>query len=964
MENEDVSSPSAGARPASAERSPTASHSPAIPGLELQEARVYRGPNPYGYRPVVRVQLSLGRLEEFPTDRLGDFSARLVELLPGLREHGCSYGEPGGFLRRLERGTWLAHVMEHVALELQGMAGTPVTYGKTRGAGPRGVYNVVYSYLEEHVGLLAGWLALRVLDSLLPQELRGVRGLSQLVPRDAPPLAPPDAPLDLPAELEALIRIAERLALGPTTRSLVDEARQRGIPAIRLDDQSFVQLGYGKYQQRIRASVTGRSSHLAVETASDKALTNQLLHDAGIPVPQSVRVRTAEEAVAAAERLGYPVVTKPLDVSHGRGVSLNLMSPEQVRWGYEQAAQYRTSVLVERFLTGQDYRVLVIDGKVEAAARRVPAHVVGDGRHTIAELIEQVNQDPRRGIGHEKVLTRITVDAQASRLLDQAGCTLESVLPDGEILYLRATANMSTGGTAVDCTDEMHPENVELAALAARVIGLDVAGIDLICPDITRSVRETGGGIIEVNAGPGFRMHLQPSEGRPRDVAAPVINSLFPPGLPTRVPIAAITGTNGKTTTSRMVAHILRVHGLRVGLTTSTGIYVDGRLFLAGDTTGPKSACMVLRDPTVEAAVLETARGGILREGLGFDRCDVGAVLNVAEDHLGLKGVETLEDLAWVKSLVVEVVREDGYSVLNADDPRVAAMRRRAGGRVIYFSMDGGQDGPDHLKRHVARGGIAVVRQSCVRGDMIAIHDGDQYHPLMWSHQIPATMGGLARFNVQNSLAAAAIAYALKVPVATIREALATFETSFEENPGRLNVYDGHPFRVILDYAHNPHGMEQIAEMVRAMRPNHQRILAVVTGTGDRRDQDIRALGEIAARMADEVIVKETTLLRGRRRGEVPRLVGEGLAAAGMPGDRISYFDNEREALDAALGRARAGDLVIIFCDDSKDCWQHITSYRVPPPTGDLSRFDVPDDESGLETPARPAGLVGAEGRG
>lgn len=901
--------------------------SPTSP-MRVLETGVYRGPNPYGYRPTIRFKLDLGTLEHYPTSLLPGFTNALLDLIPTLTEHGCSLGEPGGFVRRLKEGTWLAHVVEHVAIELQCLAGTPVTYGKTRGTGEPGVYNLVFSYLEERVGLLAGWLALRTVNSLLPAELRGVEGMDNILPVSLAPLAPADAPFDFKAELEALIRMADRLALGPTTQSLVDEACSRGIPAIRLDDQSLVQLGYGKYLQRIRASVTSCTPHIATETASDKSLTNRLLGDAGLPVPQSQLVRSVEEAVRAARRLGYPVVTKPLDVSHGRGVSLNLSNTEEVRWGFEQAAEYTRSVLVEQYLTGNDYRVLVIDGRVVAAAHRVPARVVGDGERTIQELIDLVNSDPRRGIGHEKVLTRITVDAQAKRLLEQVNYTLNTVLPLGEVFYLRSTANMSTGGTAIDVTDQMHPDNVEIASLAAKVIGLDVAGIDIIAPDISQSIRDTGGGIIEVNAGPGFRMHLQPSEGKPRNVAEPVIDMLFPRRTPSRIPIAAITGTNGKTTTSRMVAHILKTHGLRVGLTTSTGIYVDGKRFMPGDTTGPKSAKIVLRDPTVEAAVLETARGGILREGLGFDLCDVGAVLNVAEDHLGLKGVETLQDLAWVKSLVVEVVRKGGYSVLNADDRLTARMARKAGGKLILFSMRGGEDGPRHLREHLANGGMAVVRQPGVRGDMIVIYDGDEYLPLMRTSQIPATLGGKARFNVENALAATAIAYGLRVPIDTIRRALATFETTFEENPGRLNVYDKLPFRVILDFAHNPHGMEKIAEMVRDLRPERGRVITVVTGTGDRRDQDIRRLGEIAARMADELIIKETTLLRGRKQGEIPRLVHEGAVAAGFSEERITHIDNEREAIDTALRMARPGELVLVFCDDSTCCWERITQFR------------------------------------
>lgn len=893
--------------------------------MRVLETRVYRGPNPYGYRPVIRFKLDLQQLEQYPTSKLGQFTDQLLELMPTLHEHGCSYGEPGGFVRRLREGTWLGHVSEHIALELQGLAGTPVTYGKTRSTGDgEGIYYVVYSYIEERVGLLAGRMALRLVDHLLPPELQGVQGLDVLTPTSGLDPIEPDALFDYKAELEDLIRLADRLALGPTTQSLVDEARKRGIPAIRLDEHSLVQLGYGKYQQRIRASVTGRTSNIAVETASDKELTNRLLDDVGLPVPRNMLVRSVEDAVAAADRIGYPVVTKPLDVSHGRGVSLNLHNADQVRWGYEQAAQYRTSVLVERFLAGNDYRVLVVNDQVVAVAERVPAHVKGDGMHTIRDLIELTNRDPRRGIGHEKVLTRITVNEQAERLLDQAGYTLDTILPAGEVFFLRSTANISTGGTAIDRTNEMHYDNIEIARRAARVIGLDIAGIDIISPNIAESLREVGGGIVEVNAGPGFRMHLQPSEGTPRNVAKPVIGMLFPPNTPARIPLVAVTGTNGKTTTARMVAHMLKLHGQRVGLTTTDGIYIDGELYMRGDLTGPWSARMVLKDPTIEAAVLETARGGILREGLGFDRCDVGAVLNIQADHLGLRGVETLDDLARVKSLVVEVVQKDGTSVLNADDPLCVAMRERAGGRIAYFSMHGGDNGPDHLREHIAEGGIAVVLQPGVKGDMIAIYHDEQYIPLLWTHLIPATLEGKARVNVANALAATAIAYSMDLPVETIRQALRTFTTSFYQTPGRLNIFDEYPFRVIMDYAHNPAALSQMVDLIDKLRPSYQRVIGVLSGPGDRRDQDLHELGTIAARMFDQVIIKQDNSLRGRKSGATADLIKNGMLHGGLSEDQITIVLPELEAVDHALGSAQAGDLVVIFADQVTPVWKQI----------------------------------------
>ncbi|MCP2014873.1 cyanophycin synthetase [Deinococcus sp. HSC-46F16] len=902
--------------------------------MRVLEHQIYRGPNVYGYQPMVRFQLDLGTLEEYPSDTLPGFNDRLLELLPTLERHGCCFREPGGFIRRLRDGTWLGHVAEHVALELQTLAGTPVTYGKTRSVkGQPGVYNVLYSYREERVGLLAGAVALRLVQSLLPGELRGLRGVERLLPGGVSDLDP-DSPFDFAAELSELRRLARRHAFGPTTQSLVDEAQRRGIPFLRLDEHSLVQLGYGKYQQQIRASITSKTPHIATMTASDKDLTKRLLDRAGLPVPQGVVVRDADEAVRAARSLRGPVVTKPLDGNHGRGVSLNLTTEEEVRKGFEEARAHSRSVVVEQFYTGNDHRVLVVNGEVVAVAERVPAHVVGDGSRTITELVEEVNRDPRRGDGHEKVMTRIKLDEHVLTLLARSGRTPETVPAAGEVVPLRDTANISTGGTAVDRTDVIHPENVTIARRAAQVIGLDVAGIDLISPDISRSVHETGGGIVEVNAAPGFRMHLQPSEGEGRNVAAPVLSMLFPTGTPCRMPIISITGTNGKSTTSRMVAHILRHAGKVVGLTTSNGIYIDGEQILSGDTTGPKSAKVVLSDPSVEVAVLETARGGILREGLGFDQCDVGAVLNIQPDHLGLKGIETVEDLAWVKSLIVEVVTKNGTSVLNADDSLTLRMRRKAGGSLALFSMQGGSTCSREVRDHIAGGGTAVLREPTALGDELVLYQGGQRQPILRARDIPATLGGFAQVNVQNALAAAAIAVAQGVELSVIRTALASFTTSYEQSPGRLNLYDGHPFRVMLDYAHNPAGLAHLRDLVTHLRPPRGRVIGVMGVAGDRRDQDIRQMGEIAAEMFDDLVVREDELRRGRPSGEGARILSEGAIAGGLAPERITTILSERAAVDHGLSVARPGDLVIYLATEVEETWRRIRDFdssHLPP---------------------------------
>jgi cyanophycin synthetase len=911
--------------------------------MRVIERGVYRGPHLYSLTPMIRIKLDLGSLEEWPSNRLPHLTERLLALLPGLHQHGCCYNEPGGFVQRLEEGTWLGHVAEHVAIELQSLAGTPVTRGKTRSVtGEPGVYNVMYAYREQEIGLLAGRLALRLVDSLLPPELQGVQELDRIY-RDADEPAL-QAAFDLQDALKALRHVHRRTALGPTTRSLVQEAERRGIPIMRLDDQSLVQLGTGRYQKRIRASITSLTSSIGTDAASDKDLTKSLLSDAGLPVPRGAVVRSADDAVRAAERIGYPVVVKPLDGNHGRGVSIDLSTPEEVTRAFEEAVRHSRRVIVENCFKGRDHRILVVNGAVVAVAERVPAHVVGDGRRSIAALVDDVNQDPRRGEGHETVMTRIRVDDHALGVLARAGLNPDSVPASGQVVYLCDTANLSTGGTAVDRTDDIHPDNALIARRAARAIGLDVAGIDFIAPDITRSVHETGGGIIEVNAAPGFRMHLQPSEGRPRNVARPVVDMLFPRGTPTRIPILAITGTNGKSTTCRMVGHILRAHGLCVGLTSTTGIYVNGERIVEADASGPWSARVVLKDPTVDVAVLETARGGILREGLGFSECDVGLVTNVQPDHLGLKGVDTIEDLAWVKSVVVEAVHRNGTSILNADDPVVVGMRRRAGGRIGYFSLRGGTDMPDFLREHIEGGGFAVVREpGRSDGGEIVIHDdGDSVH-LMRAADIPATLDGLAEFNVQNALGAVAMAHAQGVPATVIRMALSTYTTSFEHSPGRLNVFDGHGFRVILDYAHNPAGLQALGDLILKMRPRHRRVIGMINIPGDRRDDDMREMGALATRYFDEIIFREDPARRGRRPGEIVTLLAEGALAVGFPEERIRRILEEDEAAGLCLSMAQPGDLVVLTPTDVEAMWQQVLDFRAAP----AARFHVDVERGG-----------------
>jgi cyanophycin synthetase len=907
----------------SAVDNPEVAQQPSQP-MAVLERGVYRGPHYYSHTPMIRIMVDLGRLEGWPSNRIPGFADALIEMLPGLDRHGCSLKKRGGFIERLRDGTWIGHVAEHVAIELQTMAGHRVTRGKTRSVkGKPGVYNVMFAYREDEVGLLAGRVALELVNSLLPPELQGVKGLDRIYEIGGE--------FSLQDRLEALKRRVRRTSYGPTTQSLIDEARRRGIPVMRLGEGSLVQLGHGKHQQRIRASISGLTSQLAVDAAGDKNFTKTLLGDSGIPVPKGVVVRSVEDAVRESRRLRYPLVTKPLDGNHGRGVTIGIVDEDGLRFGFAEAqreAKGGRSVIIEQYFEGNDHRILVVDGKLVAVAERVPAHVVGDGVHTIAQLVEQVNEDPRRGQGHENVMTRIKIDAHVVEYLARSGQTVESVPEPGQVVYLRATANLSTGGTAVDRTNQIHFDNAEIARRAAKIIGLDIAGIDFIAPDISKSVRETGGGVIEVNAAPGFRMHLEPSEGAPRDVARPVIDMLFPRGSRARVPIIAITGTNGKSTTGRMVKHVLRYTGCTVGLTSTSGVYVNDVLVSEGDATGPRSARMVLRDPTVEVAVLETARGGLLREGLAFEQADIGTVLNVAPDHLGLKGIETVEDLAEVKSLIIETVRRDGTSVLNADDPLTVKMARRASGRVVWFSMKGGADMPAFLRHHIEDGGMAVVREPGQEGGTIVHFDRGLREGVMKAGDIPATLHGMAGFNIANALATVAICIAHGVPILTIRSALSSFQSSFEQNPGRLNVHDAHGFRVIVDYAHNAAGLEALGEVVKGLRHRYKHSLGVLSIPGDRRDEDIIGLGRIAGGIFDELFFREDPGNRGRPRGEVMNLLREGAIQGGASPERIHLINGEAGATAAALMAAKAGDLVVITPTEVAQTWHQVTSFQ------------------------------------
>ncbi|MDX1608909.1 MAG: cyanophycin synthetase [Halofilum sp. (in: g-proteobacteria)] len=867
--------------------------------MKILEHRALRGPNYYSRYLTIYMRLDIEELEDKPSDKVPGMAERLRELMPTIYEHRCSVGHEGGFLERVQRGTWAGHVVEHVAIELQNLIGFSVGYGKTVDSYETGVYNVCYRYRDEACGLAAGREAVELVERLFAEQ-----------------------EIDLEPVIARLKEVRDANMLGPSTGSIVNAAKVRDIPYQRLtQDSSYIQLGHGRKQQRFQATVTWNSSLIGYGIADDKDWTKQILGDAGIPVPEGQVCHSFEEALEAAHWIGYPVATKPLVGNHGRGVSTDINDDSALREGYDAAYHRHETVVVEKYVKGEDHRLLVIDGKLVAAARRRPAHVIGDGKKTLQQLVDIENQDPRRGVGHENLLTQIHLDEQSFRLIHQQGLTLESVIPNDQIVWLKSTANLSTGGTATDITDDVHPEVHYAAERIARLIGLDIIGIDLLAETLTRPLEEQSAGVVEVNAGPGFRMHLSPTHGQGRDVGKAVVDMLYPdPTDNGRIPITAITGTNGKTTTVRLLSHILRQAGRKVGMACTGAIEIDNHVIMRGDYSGPQAAQTVLREPTVEHAVLEVARGGIMRRGLGFDECEVGVLLNIASDHLGESEIHTLDELARCKTVVIDAVRRGGTAVLNADDERCVEGAQWARGDIIYFTMN-----PEsrEVRRHVREHGVAftvhngniVMRQGQVEAEIIPVVD------------VPITFDGHARFNVANALAAAAAAYGLGLNAGEIQMGLQTFHPTPGQNPGRTNLIEADGVKVLIDYGHNVPALEALDELVSNL-PGRRRI-CVASAPGNRRDEDIVALGSQLASMHDTLFVCETHP-RGRELGEAAGLVKSGAESAGDC--RVEIVMNETEAVERALDEASEGDLLVLLVDDLESATQRVKgrSFRTP----------------------------------
>lgn len=856
--------------------------------MNILNIKVMCGPNKWSVKRhrLVVMHLDIGDLEYRPTNEIEGFYERITALIPSLYEHHCSEGEPGGFLARVKNGTWMGHVIEHIAIELQVIAGIEAGFGRTRGTGEKGHYYVVFDCADEESGRLVAEKAVSIAQNLVDGH-----------------------ETDIGQHIEEIrIENIENMP-GPSTASILREAASRGIPAIKLEDNSSWQLGYGCNQKRISATITSSTSHTAVETVCDKEICRDLLKSMSVPITEGAAIKSLDELKHSIDSLGFPLVIKPADGNQGRGVTTSITTFEQAEKAFRFASTICERVIVESYISGFDYRLLMVDGKLAAAAKRTPARVVGDGTSSVQQLIDEVNSDPKRGEGHENVLTKIQVGPAARFLLSRKNYTINTILKKNEILYLDDAANLSKGGTAEDVTDEVHPDVVQVAARVSKITGLDICGIDLMAQTLTKPLAETGGVVLEVNAAPGFRMHLAPSKGAPRNVAAPVINMLFPEGKNPRIPIIAVTGTNGKTTTTRLISHIMKTAGRRVGYTTTDGIYVNGELLMKGDCGGPKSAQLILKDPTVDTAVLECARGGILRAGLGFDRCDVGAVTNVAADHLGMKGIHSLEQMADLKSVVPESVHPEGYAVLNADDDRVYAMREKVQGIPVLFSM---KDDSARLNKHRNAGGICAV----LTDNTVTIWDGPDTHPIQKNENIPLSFGGRAGFMTENILAAVAVAYTQKISPEVIRRSLASFKPSPDQTPGRMNLFQFADYDVLVDYCHNPAGLVAIKDFIDNSSYHYK--TGIIAGIGDRREEDSFEIGRLSAELFCKIVIREDNDLRGKAAGESSAIVKRGIDSSCF-NPPVACIPNEKQALLFAMENALPGTLIMLCVENIEE---------------------------------------------
>ncbi|QRN04727.1 cyanophycin synthetase [Legionella sp. MW5194] len=868
--------------------------------MEILNITVLRGPNYWSNTrcKLIVIKLHLHEFERLPTNALPGFNAHLSELLPSLHENYCSEGHQGGFLKRVNDGTWLGHVIEHVALELQWLAGMECGFGRTRSTAEPGVYHVVFSYAFEKAGVYAANRAVELVRALACQK-KYTR---------------------LTEDIRCLRAIRDDESLGPSTQAILIEAARRNIPFRRLDSGSLIQLGHGRQQKQIRAAITSDTSSLAVDNASDKELTKNILAAELIPVPQGVVISGLPELDAALKKVGFPCVIKPLNGNHGRGTTTHILTREKARSALNLAQQVSSQVIVEKLIEGHDYRFLVVNYKLVAVAQRLPAAIVGDGTSTIQKLIDVINQQPERGRSHENYLTAISVDDVTLGILKEKGLNLDSVLSRGTVLRLKHAANISSGGTSADVTADVHPANAFMAERIARLMNLDVCGIDIMAQDIRLPLTEGQGAVLEVNASPGLRMHLRPTRGQAIDVAKPIVDMLFPDNQSGRIPLVAVTGTNGKTTTVRLMAHFARQAGHQVGFTTTDAVYINQNPLYLGDCSGPFCANLVLRDPLVDFAVLECARGGILRAGLGFDQCQVSIITNVSSDHLGQNDIHTLSDMARVKEVVARSTMTTGYAVLNADDELVFAMKKSLRCQIALFSM---HKDNKHLHDHCRTGGLAAYIDS---GQLI-IRAHDEIIPMQSLENIPITHGGKASCMIQNALAATLAAVAMNFKKTDIAAWLTTFYPTPEMIPGRMNVYSFNHFHVMLDYCHNEAAFIELQKYLKQLKCSKK--VGIIAATGDRSPEDIKKVGFCAAQMYDEIIIRHDSDGRGRSNEELTELIVQGIDEADAKLVReIQVIPNEKEALSHALEKAKPGTFIVYFPEDVLAATAHLKTLH------------------------------------